>query len=92
MRISEQSPNGVNGFNTLFDESEQLTPWPSSLCAAVTPRRTLVSSPRPMRKRSVAGNTVTATPAAAMRAAVRAKCSGAAAESLVTWPTVTRPP
>ena len=62
MRISEQSPKGVNGLSTLLDDSEQLTPWPSSRCAAVTPRRTLASSPRPMRKRSVAGSTVQATP------------------------------
>ena len=37
MRTSEQSPKGVNGLSTLFEESEQLTPRPSSRCAAVTP-------------------------------------------------------
>ncbi len=31
MRTSEQSPNGVNGLSTLLVESEQLTPWCSSL-------------------------------------------------------------
>ena len=41
MRISEQSPNGVNGLSTLLLESEQLTPWCRSLCAGTTPRVTL---------------------------------------------------
>ena len=40
MRMSEQSPNGVNGFSTLLVASEQVTPWLSSACAGATPRGT----------------------------------------------------
>src|SRR5262252_1638232 len=63
MRTSEQSPNGVNGLSTLLVASEQVTPWSISRCAGATPRGTWCSSPRPIRNRSVAGSTVTATPA-----------------------------
>ncbi len=49
MRISEQSPNGVNGLSTLLVESEQLTPACRSLCAAVTPRMTVCGMCRPIR-------------------------------------------
>ena len=45
-----------------------------------------------MRNRSVAGSTVTATPASARRRAISARRAGGNAESLVTCPTATRPP
>ena len=67
MERSEQSPNGVNGLRTLFDDSEQLTPARSILWTGTTPRRTPWSWWRPMRNRSVEGSTVTATPASATR-------------------------
>src|SRR5215831_17863078 len=40
MRMSEQSPNGVNGLSTLLVASEQVTPSWSSRCAGATPRGT----------------------------------------------------
>ena len=40
MRMSEQSPNGVNGLSTLLVASEQVTPCASSRCAGATPRGT----------------------------------------------------
>ena len=43
MRIREQSPKGVNGFSTLLEDREQLTPSRSKRWAAVTPRMTLLS-------------------------------------------------
>ena len=92
MRISEQSPKGVNGLSTLLVESEQFTPASRSAWAAVTPRMTLWSMCRPIRNRSVEGSTVSATPAPARRSAAAAKRAGSAAESLVTWPIATRPP
>src|SRR5215831_3558152 len=65
MRMSEQSPNGVNGLSTLLVASEQVTPSWSSRCAGATPRGTWSWRSRPIRNKSVAGNTVTATPASA---------------------------
>ncbi len=71
MRIRLPSPSGVNGLRMLLLEIEQLTPFSTSTLASATPRRTLWSWSRPIMYRSVAGNTVTATPASAISAASR---------------------
>ena len=64
IRQSEQSPKGVKALSTLLVASEQFTPCFISRSARVTPRGKLQSCARPIRNRSVAGRTVTATPEA----------------------------
>jgi hypothetical protein len=54
--------------------------------------RHIVIVSRPVRNRSVAGNTVTATPASASRFAAASKSAGGIADSFVAWPMATRPP
>ena len=66
-----QSPSGVNGLSMLLVEIEQFTPSSTRRLASATPRRTLWSWSRPIMNRSVAGSTVTATPASAKVAARR---------------------
>ena len=82
MRINEQSPYGVAGLRMLFEESEQFTPCSRSKLASATPRRMLWSWSRPIRKRSVAGKTVTAIPALANWRAMVVTWSGGRSDSL----------
>ena len=92
IRSSDASPNGVNGFSTLLVDSEQFTPCSTSRFTSATPRRTLYSWSRPIMNSSVAGSTVTATPASAIRRASVRRSAIGMVDSLHICPTATRPP
>src|SRR3954470_7902735 len=91
MRVSEQSPYGVNGFSTLLVAIVQFAPFSINVLASVTPRITECSAWRPALKRSVAGSTASETPDWPSRLPTAACSLTGIKENLEPWPNATRP-